>query len=110
MIATTPSPPYYAVIFTSVRTDIDDGYGDMALRMVELAHEQPGFLGVESARNEQTDGALGITVSYWESLESIRAWRQQAEHQIAQQTGRERWYETYKTRICKVERDYGFEQ
>ena len=105
MIAQTPQPPYYAVIFTSVRTTVDDGplsYGDMAARMVELAQEQPGFLGVESARNE-----VGITVSYWDSLEAIRHWKHHAEHRIARQTGRERWYESYKTRICKVERDYG---
>ena len=105
MIANTPNPPYYAVIFTSVRTDVVNGYGDMAARMVELAHEQPGFLGVESARNE-----VGITVSYWESLDAIRVWKQQAEHQIAQQTGRDHWYERYKTRICKVERDYEFDR
>lgn len=103
MLAHTPSPPYYAVIFTSIRTATDDGYGDMAVRMVELAQQQPGFLGVESARNE-----VGITVSYWESLEAIRAWKQHAEHQLAQQTGRTHWYETYKVRICKVEREYGF--
>ncbi len=105
MIANTPPPPYYAVIFTSVRTDVAEDYGDTATRMVELAQDQPGFLGVESAR-----GGVGITVSYWESLESIRAWKQQAEHQIAQQRGRILWYESYKTRICKVERDYGFKQ
>lgn len=105
MIANTPSPPYYAVIFSSIRTDVDDGYGDTSARMVELAQEQPGFLGVESARS-----GLGITVSYWESLDAIRSWKQQAEHRIAQQTGRDRWYESYKTRICKVERDYGFEK
>lgn len=108
MLAQTPEPPYYAVIFTSVRTAVDDSYGDMAARMVELAHEQPGFLGVESARNDRGDGPFGITVSYWESLEAIRTWKQNAEHLIAQQTGRDRWYETYKTRICRVERDYGF--
>lgn len=105
MIANTPSPPYYAVIFTSVRTDVMEEYGDTAARMVELAHGQPGFLGIETARNE-----VGITVSYWESLDAIRAWKQQAEHQIAQQTGRDRWYERYKTRICKVERDYEFDR
>ncbi|QJW91025.1 antibiotic biosynthesis monooxygenase [Spirosoma taeanense] len=105
MIAKTPEPPYYAVIFTSVRTDLADGYGDTAARMIELARDQPGFLGVESARDE-----LGITVSYWESLDAIRAWKQQAEHQIAQQRGRQHWYEAYKTRICKVERDYAFDR
>ncbi|GAB3554711.1 antibiotic biosynthesis monooxygenase family protein [Spirosoma fluminis] len=104
MIAETPEPPYYAVIFTSVRTSADEGYGDTAVRMVELAQEQPGFLGVESARNE-----LGITVSYWDSLEAIRTWKRHAEHQLAQERGRKMWYEAYKTRICKVERDYGFE-
>lgn len=104
MIATTPDTPYYAVIFTSIRTDFEEGYADMATRMVEMAHEQPGFLGVESARTE-----IGITVSYWESPESIRAWKQVFEHLVAQQIGRERWYESYKVRVCKVERDYGFE-
>lgn len=104
MIASTPAPPYYAVIFTSLRTDVDEGYGDMAGRMVALAQGQPGFLGVESAR----DG-LGITVSYWESLEAIRHWKRNSEHLLAQQFGREKWYNSFKTRICLVERDYGFE-
>jgi heme-degrading monooxygenase HmoA len=106
MIATTPEPPYYAVIFTSIRTTDADGYGNMATRMVELAHDQPGFLGVESARNSQDTGALGITVSYWDSLEAIRNWKHHAEHRIAQQLGHDRWYSSYKTRICKVERAY----
>lgn len=105
MIAKTPPPPYYAVIFSSLRTDIAEGYGDTAERMVELAEEQPGYLGHESVR----DG-LGITISYWESLEAIRHWKQNTEHLIAQQKGRTDWYSAYKTRICKVERDYGFER
>lgn len=105
MIAKTPTPPYYAVIFTSLRTEVDDGYGSMADKMVELAAKQPGFLGVESARS-----GLGITVSYWESLESIRQWKMQSEHLMAQQLGREQWYAAYHTRICKVERAYGFEE
>lgn len=104
-IAKTPAPPYYAVIFTSVRTAIDDGYGDMAAEMVQLAQEQPGYLGYESARH-----GLGITVSYWESLASIRAWKQHVDHQLAQRYGREKWYASYKARICLVERDYGFEK
>lgn len=104
MIANTPAAPYYAVIFTSVRTEGDNDYGAMADRMAELAAQQPGYLGVESARE-----GLGITVSYWESLEAIRAWKANAEHLIAQQTGRSQWYTQYKTRIARVERDYDFE-
>ncbi len=105
MIANTPSPPYYAVIFTSLKTDSPDGYDSMSNRMVELAMLQPGYLGHESAR----DG-IGITVSYWQSLDSIKQWKQNTEHLFAQQQGRNKWYSHYKTRICLVERDYGFEK
>ncbi len=101
-IATTPQPPYYVVIFTSLRTPGDNGYSDMANKMVQLATEQPGFLGIESAREE-----LGITVSYWLDLESIKQWKANAEHLVAQKRGREQWYSSFKTRIAKVERDYG---
>jgi heme-degrading monooxygenase HmoA len=104
-IAATPQPPYYAVIFTSTRTPGDDGYGAMAGRMMKMAAEQPGFLGVESVR----DG-MGITVSYWRSLEDIANWKRVAEHREAQRSGREKWYASFKTRIAKVERDYGFER
>ena len=103
-IANTPEPPYYAVIFSSLRTDGDNGYGAMAERMDALAAQQPGYLGVESARE-----GLGLTVSYWRDLASIRAWKANAEHLVAQQTGRSTWYTDYKTRICKVERDYGLD-
>jgi heme-degrading monooxygenase HmoA len=102
-IASTPAPPYYAVIFTSLRTAGDNGYGKMAEAMEALAATQPGFLGIESAR----DG-LGITVSYWESLEAIAAWKANARHLVAQQRGRDTWYEEFKVRICRVERDYAF--
>ncbi|MDH5356879.1 MAG: antibiotic biosynthesis monooxygenase [Gammaproteobacteria bacterium] len=102
LIVDTPRPPYYAVIFTSIRTETDDGYGEMADKMIELASRQPGFLGVESAREE-----VGITVSYWSSLESIKKWKENIEHREAQETGRERWYSSFKVRISKVERDYG---
>jgi heme-degrading monooxygenase HmoA len=105
MIADTPPPPYYAVIFSSLRTDVEAGYHETALRMLALAAEQPGYLGVEGVRE-----GLGITISYWDSLEAIRNWKQVAEHQIAQQKGRTDWYTAYKTRICRVERDYGFEK
>jgi heme-degrading monooxygenase HmoA len=102
-IARTPKPPYYAVIFTSLRTDADHAaYNEMAVKMDELAATQPGYLGVESARE-----GLGITVSYWESLEAIAAWKRNAEHQVAQKNGREGWYSAFKVRISKVERDYG---
>jgi heme-degrading monooxygenase HmoA len=105
MIAQTPPTPYYAVIFTSLRTEGDHGYAYMAEKMFDLAQQQPGFLGVESAREE-----VGITVSYWESLEAIRKWKYVTDHVIARDKGRELWYQAYKTRICLVERDYGFEQ
>lgn len=103
MIAQTPTPPYYSVIFTSIRTEGDNGYAEMADRMVELARQQDGFLGVESARNE-----IGITVSYWRDLESIRKWKEHAEHSVAREKGRKDWYQSFKVRIAKVERDYGF--
>lgn len=100
-----PEPPYYAVIFTSQRTAEDAGYGGMAERMVALAVEQPGYLGVESARG--TDG-LGITVSYWRSTEDIAGWRRHAEHRIARDTGRSDWYAHYTLRVAKVERAYAW--
>lgn len=103
MIANTPNPPYYAVIFTNIRKDGDKGYSDMADAMVSLASKQKGYLGHESARED-----LGITVSYWESLEAIRNWKQQTDHLLAQRYGREKWYSSYKTRIAFVERDYGY--
>lgn len=99
--ATTPPPPYYAVIFTSRRTAVDDGYDAVSERMLELAREQPGFLGVESARG--ADG-LGITVSYWTSEEAIASWKAHAEHRIAQAHGRAKWYERFETRVARVER------
>src|SRR5438552_10639755 len=105
-IASTPEPPYYAVIFTSRRTDSDNvGYGEMADKMFALASEQPGFLGVESVRGP--DG-VGITVSYWESPEAIDRWGQHTEHRLAQQQGRAGWYESFRLRICRVEREVAF--
>ncbi|WP_312472121.1 antibiotic biosynthesis monooxygenase [Neobacillus sp.] len=103
--AITPQPPYYAVVFTSQRTDGDRGYGKMAEKMEELASQQQGFLGIESAR----DSRLGITVSYWESLEAIRNWKENSTHKFAQEKGKEEWYKNYTVRICKVERTYSFE-
>lgn len=102
LIVNTPKPPYYAVIFTSIRTEGDNGYGETANRMVELATQQPGFLGAESARED-----VGITVSYWSNLESIKNWKANTEHLEAQKTGRKIWYESFKVRISKVEREYG---
>jgi len=103
MIADTPTPPYYAVIFTSLRTEGDNGYAEMSGRMIELAGIQEGFLGVESARE-----TTGITVSYWRDLESIRRWKENADHKLAQARGRSDWYDAFKVRIAKVEHDYFF--
>lgn len=102
LIANTPEPPYYAVIFSSVRTDGDNGYSEMASAMANLAAEQPGYLGFESAREE-----VGITVSYWRNREAILAWKKNLEHLVAQRIGKERWYESYRVRVALVERDYG---
>jgi heme-degrading monooxygenase HmoA len=105
LIAKTPQPPYYAVIFTSTLKKGGQGYGETANRMVELAEQQPGFLGAESAREE-----VGITVSYWTSLESIKQWKANIEHLNAQKKGRKDLYQSFKVRISKVERDYALEQ
>lgn len=99
---TTPKPPYYAVIFTSVRTDVDNGYSETAQHMLALASQQPGFLGFETARQE-----IGISVSYWTDLEAIKAWKDNATHRQAQSHARD-WYEKFTVRICRVEREYGF--
>lgn len=103
MIANTPQPPYYAVIFTSERTDEDSGYAEMAQKMLELAQKQPGILDVESAREE-----LGITVSYWRNLDSIKHWKNNVDHIQAREKGRNTWYRKFKTRIALVESDYHF--
>ena len=102
LLASTPKPPYYAVIFTSIRTEGDNGYGETATRMAKLAERQPGYLGEDSARSE-----IGITVSYWADLESIKNWKANTEHLEAQKTGRKLWYDSFKVRISKVEHDYG---
>lgn len=103
-LAQTPEPPYYAVIFTSQRTEGDRGYSKMADRMVELAKTMPGYLGVESVRDST---GVGITVSYWKTEEDIRNWKQNAEHLRAQEAGKSIWYSEYALRIAKVERAYG---
>ncbi len=104
-LADTPEPPYYAVIFSTIRTDGDNGYEAMAEKMAALAATMPGYLGAESARNE-----IGITVSYWKDLDSIKQWKYQADHVMARDMGREFWYQSYRLRIALVERDYGFEK
>lgn len=107
MIPKNPLPPYYAVIFTSKRSEIEkEAYHSTASKMVSLAEKQEGYLGIESYRNEN---GYGVTISYWQSLENISAWKRNLEHRAAQQKGREKWYESYKLRIAKVERDYEFE-
>lgn len=103
MTANPLTKPYYAVIFTSQRTDGDNGYDAMSNAMGKLAEAQPGFISVDSARS-----GTGITVSYWESLEAIQSWKNNVSHLVAQNRGREKWYASYSVRICKVEREYAF--
>jgi len=95
--------PYYAVIFTSIQTDQIEGYSEMAVAMENLAKLQPGFIGVESAKED-----IGITISYWETIEAIKNWKDNLDHLIAQKLGKAQWYRWYKVRICKVEREYEF--
>ncbi len=95
--------PYYAVIFTSTQATDIKGYSEMAEKMENLAQQQKGYLGIDSARND-----VGITISYWESLEAIKNWKANTAHLFAQQKGREQWYNWYNVRICKVEREYEF--
>lgn len=105
MIVDNLKPPYYAVIFTTTLSDDTEGYYEMAEKMDNLAKEQDGYLGVESTRSN-----VGITVSYWESLDAIVKWKNNVEHTETRNKGRERWYKKYQLRICKVEREYGFEK
>ena len=95
--------PYYAVIFTSKRTEGVNGYAEMSQLMDSLVKKQKGFIGVDSARND-----IGITVSYWKNLEAIKNWKQQTDHLMAQKKGRTDWYSWYNVKICKVEREYEF--
>jgi heme-degrading monooxygenase HmoA len=101
MLAQTPEPPYYAVIFASTRKECDYGYSAMSAKMLELAKEQLGFLGVDSARSD-----IGITVSYWKDLASINLWREHTEHKVAKEKGKADWYQYYTLRIAKVELMY----
>jgi heme-degrading monooxygenase HmoA len=103
--ANTPKPPYYAVIFSSTLKENTKEYQDVSIQMEELALENEGFIGFEAARNE-----IGIFISYWKDLESIKKWKAVTEHRLAQQRGRSEWYKSFKVRISKVERDYGFEK
>lgn len=107
-LAPAHSGPCFAVIFSSQRTPYENQqYKDAAQEMLALAATQPGYLGVESARDAQ---GFGITVSYWDSLEAIRAWHQHPRHAEIQRLGRERWYESFSVRVCRVEREYDFSQ
>ncbi|SNS20003.1 Heme-degrading monooxygenase HmoA [Belliella buryatensis] len=103
MISKTPIPPYYAVIFTNILNEEYQGYNEMSDIIEQLVINQDGYLGHESVRN-----GLGITVSYWESLAAIKAWKSNSDHQIAQKLGKKDWYKHFKVRICKVEHDYEF--
>ena len=104
-LAATPEPPYYAVIFTSLRTDGDHGYGEMAALMQQLAKSAPGYFGFETAQ----EGDFEVTVSYWRDVEALTAWKRHLDHAAAQRLGRERWYAAYRVRVARVERAYGFE-
>ncbi|OQR55783.1 antibiotic biosynthesis monooxygenase [Bacillus sp. CDB3] len=99
------SDSYYAVIFTSKLSSDTTDYNIVSEKMEQLAQQQPGFLGVESARD---NSGLGITISYWDSLEAIENWKKNALHKEAKKRGHEQWYENFHLRICLVEKEYKF--
>ena len=103
--AKTPKPPYYAVIFTTVKSDDQEGYAEMNARMFALAQQQKGYIGIESAKGE-----IGLSVTYWETAEDIVNWRNHAAHLLAQEKGYSIWYQAFATRVCLVERDIFFEK
>ncbi|MFK7778686.1 MAG: antibiotic biosynthesis monooxygenase [Gimesia sp.] len=94
------TPPCYAVIFTSTRTECQEGYEETAARMEELARRQPGFLGIESFRSPENKG---VTISYWKDLSAIQAWKQNPEHLIAQRLGKQKWYKDFTIEVAKIE-------
>ncbi|GAA3809068.1 antibiotic biosynthesis monooxygenase family protein [Streptomyces chiangmaiensis] len=100
-------PPYYAVVFTSVHTEVDSGYGETSERLEELVKDVPGYLGMDHAR---TPGGLSITVGYFRDLAAIEEWRSDPEHRAAQRNGRAHWYETYTLHVAKVERSHTFQR
>ena len=119
MIEDSLTPPYYAVVFSSTLSNELEGYKEMAEKMEALAKQQKGYLGIDSARNDTStvlrqaqhsklNAGVGITVSYWESLDAIKHWKVNSAHLFAQQKGREQWYNWYNVRICKIEREYEF--
>ena len=102
-IASTPKPPYVCAIFTSIRTNIEEGYEKMdALTFKEIENIE-GYLGCESFRNKN---GFGVNVSYWKNLQALKIWKENTLHKKAQLLGKEKWYKNYKLRICSVERDY----
>ena len=108
MLASTPEPPYYSVIFATEKTASEadrSAYDIMASQMHDMAAQQPGYLGIDTIEN---DLGQGITVSYWESLDAIKAWRDHPDHLAAQKLGKEVWYACYSLRIAKVERADAF--
>jgi len=107
MIANTPQPPYIAAIFTSIRTDVEEGYEQMNELTITELDSIEGYLGYKAFRDEN---GFGVNVSYWKDMEALKNWRDNTLHQKAQELGKEKWYTNYKLRICTVERDYEFEK
>ncbi|EGC34557.1 hypothetical protein DICPUDRAFT_88270 [Dictyostelium purpureum] len=102
--AKTPKKDYFVCIFTSQKPiETNKEYSEMDIKMDELAKSQPGYLGVESTSNNK---GFGITVSYWESLESIKNWKSNSEHMAAQQYGIKDWYNHYEIRVAEVKYSY----
>ncbi len=97
-------PPYYVVVFTSRRTEVDDGFSVLDAKLYEKAQTYPGFLGMNSFR--VADG-WGVALVYWKTLENIDAWRRDEQYRAAKEKGRTVWYSDFWVEICRVEQSYG---
>ena len=92
----------YVVIFKARIRALDELYFSTAqqLRDKALTHFNcQHFEALTEAEHE-------IALSYWNTLEDILAWQQDAQHLVAQQLGKNQWYASFSVEICEVLRRY----
>ena len=80
-------------------------YGPRAEEMEALARSMPGFVDVKSF---VADDGERVTISTFADEASVRAWREQAEHRVAQAEGRSTYYDEYSIQVCETLRAGAF--